>query len=288
MKLLKQLIKDKKVSPPSWLSDNMLYANVHGSQMYGCSLNSSDQDIYGVVLPPLSILFPHTAGWIQGFESPISFEVWQQHHVDGGYDFSVHNITKFLHLAMQGNPNITECLFAPQDCILHKTTSFQLILDIKQEFLTQRSIPRYRGYMVSQLHKMKTKTPDVGSTRLANFEKYGYDVKFASHLIRLGLFCEQILKNRWLDLRQDAELLKSIKRGELKLREVEDLAQSIISRLEKLQLNTTLPIEVNKEKVKRTLINVIESHYGSIDKLVKLEESEADKKLALIRDILWK
>lgn len=288
MKLLKKLIKEKKVSPPSWLSDNMLYANIHGSQMYGCNLTNSDQDIYGVVLPPLSILFPHTAGWIQGFENPISFEVWQQHHVDGGYDFSVHNLTKFLNLAMQGNPNITECLFAPQDCILHKTESFQLILDIKQEFLTQRSIPRYRGYMVSQLHKMKTKTPDVGSTRLPNFEKYGYDVKFASHLVRLGLFCEQILKNRWLDLRQDAELLKSIKRGQFTLKEVENIANSIISRLEKLQLNMTLPINVNKEKVKGVLVNIIESHYGSIDKLVKLEESEADKKLAAIRDIVWK
>lgn len=113
-----------------------------------------------MVLPPLSILFPHTIGWIQGFENPINFEQWQQHHVDQ-YDFSITNITKFLMLALQGNPNITECLFAPQDCVLHKTESFQLILDIKQEFLTQRSIPRYRGYMCSQLSKMKTKTPDL-------------------------------------------------------------------------------------------------------------------------------
>lgn len=285
MKLLKKLIKEKKISPPSWLSDNMLYANIHGSQMYGCNLSNSDQDIYGVVLPPLSILFPHTAGWIQGFEPPKNFEQWQQHHVDK-YDFQVTNITKFLMLAMQGNPNITECLFAHQDCVLHNTQSFQLILDIKQEFLTQRSIPRYRGYMVSQFNKMKVKTPDAGSTRLANFEKYGYDVKFASHLIRLGLFCEQILKYRWIELRQDAELLKSIKRGEFTLLEIEDMAQSIISRLEKLQLNTKLPIDVDKPKIKKVLVNVIESHYGSIDKLVKLEESEADKKLALIRDIV--
>lgn len=287
MKLLKKLIKEKKISPPAWLSDNMLYANIHGSQMYGCNLSSSDQDIYGVVLPPLSILFPHTAGWIQGFESPQNFEQWQQHHVDE-YDFQVINITKFLMLAMQGNPNITECLFANQDCILHKTESFQLILDIKQEFLTQRTIPRYRGYMVSQLHKMKTKSPDAGSTRLANFEKYGYDVKFASHLIRLGLFCEQILKYRWIELRQDAELLKSIKRGEFTLQEIEEMGQSIITRLEKLQLEMKLPIDVNKQKIKAALIKVIESHYGSIDKLVKLEESEADKKLAAIRDIIWR
>ena len=285
LKLLKQLIAAKKISPPDWLSDNMLYANVHGSELYGCNIDSSDKDIYGVCLPPKSTLFPHTTGWINGFTAPESFEQWQQHHVDQ-YDFQVFNITKFLRLALDGNPSVTECLFAPQDCVLHRTASFQLILDAKQEFLTLKSVPRFRGYMLSQLHKIKTKVPE--GKRLESFNKWGYDLKFASHTIRLGYYCEQILQDRWIDLRRDAEMIKRIKLGQLSLLEVENLAQTILKRIEKKLVSTTLPTKPNEQKIKQLLINIIECHYGSIGGLIKISESEDAKKLAEIRSILWK
>lgn len=282
MKLLKQL----KTSAPEWLADNMLFANIHGSEMYGCSTDTSDKDIYGICLPPKHYLFPHLDGWINGFSPPATFEQWQQHHITDNsttYDISVHSITHFLRLALGGNPGLTECLFAPQDCILHKTTSFDLILDIKQEFLTKKSVPRFRGYMVSQFHKVKSKKAE--GKRVALVEKFGYDVKFASHCVRLGLFCEQILNDRWLDIRRDREILKSIRRGDFTLVQLEEMVQQIINRLDKALLNTSLPDKPNVAKVYETLVNVIEHHYGSIAQLVYIK-SQADLKLEEIRKIV--
>lgn len=264
----------------------MLYANVHGSELYGCNTNNSDKDVCGVCLPPKNYLFPHLEGWINGFGTPPTFEQYQQHHIkfkEANYDFKIVNITKFLSLALSGNPDIIECLFAPQDCILHKTKSFQLIVDNKQEFLTKKTIPRFRGYLCSQIQKIKSKVAVGKRTEL--IEKFGYDVKFAYHAVRLGLYCEQILDNRWLALRRDNELFKSIRRGDFTLMQVEEMVQSILARIEKKLISTTLPESPDKNLIYQLLVNIIEEHYGSISQLVYIK-SQADIKLEEIRKIV--
>ena len=279
LKLLKKLELEKKISPPSWLIDNTLYLNVHGSELYGCNLGTSDKDIYGVCLPPKHIVFPHTAGYINGFDPVPNFENWLQHHVDI-YDFQIFNITRFLRLALDGNPNVTECLFAPQDCILHRSELFQPILDLKEEFLSKKSVPRFRGYMLSQLTKMKS-IERVGK-RKEVVEKYGYDLKFASHVVRLGYYCEQILTNRYIDLRRDKEILKAIKTGRFTLKEVEDLAQSIILNIDKLLINSKIPDKPNEEKVRDCLLSILKQHYS-----VEVEsKGRAERKLDAIRKII--
>ena len=42
----------------------------------------------------------------------------------------------------------------------------------------------------------------------------GYSTKFAYHVVRLLLECEQILLEHDLNIEQNAEILKSIRRGE--------------------------------------------------------------------------
>lgn len=286
MKLLKKLEQQHLISPPPWLSDNMLYANIHGSEMYGCATDTSDKDIYGICIPPVRYLFPHTEGWINGFGSPPTFENWQKHAIEFGnkkYDFQVFNVTRFLWLAMDGNPNVLECLFAPQDCVLHQVQAFQPILDHKCELLTQKTIPRFRGYAISQLHKMKSKEP-VGK-RVERVEKYGFDTKFASHTLRLLYFAEQILKDRYLDVRRDRELIKSIKRGDWTLEQVEELAQNKMIELDKLVMETTLPEKPDTELFRTLLLNLIESHYGNLSKYMK-EDSGAELKIRKIKEIL--
>ena len=279
IKLLKRLESEKKISPPPWLIDNTLYLNIHGSELYGCNLTSSDKDIYGVCLPPKYIAFPHTAGYINGFDPQPNFENWQQHCVDI-YDFQVFNITRFLRLALDGNPNVTECLFAPQDCILHRSELFQPVLDMKEEFLSKKSIPKFRGYMLSQLTKMKS-IERVGK-RKEVIEQYGYDLKFASHVIRLGYYCEQILTNRYIDLRRDKEVLNAIKLGQFKLKDVEDLAQSIILNIDKLLINSKIPDNPNEEKVRDCLLSILKQHYS-----VEIEsKGRAERKLDAIRKII--
>lgn len=66
-----------------------------GSVAYGVSNDLSDMDIYGFCVPPVNYVFPHTKGYIHGFDQIKGFDQYQQHHVqhkDRNYDFSIYSI----------------------------------------------------------------------------------------------------------------------------------------------------------------------------------------------------
>src|SRR4051812_49427676 len=98
MSLRTVLDSGAKCSPPSWIRDNLCYETIMGSDSYGVSSGSSDKDIYGVVLPPLGLIFPHINGEIPGFGSQLKrFENWQEHHVEAlgeVWDFQVYSIVQ--------------------------------------------------------------------------------------------------------------------------------------------------------------------------------------------------
>lgn len=108
------------IRPPKWLDIKAVhYECMMGSKAYGVSNEDSDEDIYGFVIPPKHIIFPHLGGHIPGFGSPpADFDQWQQHHVQDPdaqkeYDFSFFNIIKFFELCRQNNPNMIDSLFVP-------------------------------------------------------------------------------------------------------------------------------------------------------------------------------
>lgn len=83
--LLDNLYQRQLIHPPKWLPHNTAYLVVMGSQAYGVSNDASDQDIYGMCIPPKELIFPHLAGEIPGFGRQIQrFEVWQEHKVKSG------------------------------------------------------------------------------------------------------------------------------------------------------------------------------------------------------------
>jgi hypothetical protein len=132
-----------------------------GSQAYGVATNNSDQDIYGVTIPPRDYIFP--PDYIDGFDNrDLKFEQWQKHHIDdpsanGGkganYDFSIYSIVNFFRLAIDNNPNVIDSLFVPRECVIHSTPAWEIIRENKQEFLHKGIAYRLKSYAFSQLTK---------------------------------------------------------------------------------------------------------------------------------------
>jgi hypothetical protein len=195
MHLVNHLIQQKLITPPAWLADNVHYLTIMGSIAYGVADTNeesaqSDFDVYGWVVPPREIVFPHTAGAIWGFGKykegmPKShFGVYQNHHIHddtarGGkgrtYDLQIYNVVKFVQLCMECNPNMIDSLFTPETCVLHVTQVGQILRDNRKKFLHQGICDRFKGYAYAQVHKMQTKEPQPGSKRAALREKHGYD-----------------------------------------------------------------------------------------------------------------
>lgn len=270
--------------PPPFLPTNMMYETLMGSVAYGVSGDTSDRDVYGFAIPPREHLFPHLAGEIAGFGTPRTrFENFQVHHVRdpdalGGkgceYDFSIYSIPRFFTLCLECNPNMIDSLFTPQDCVLHLTRVGSLVRERRQLFLHRGVWTRFKSYAYSQLHKMRTREPE--GKRAVLREQFGFDVKYAYHIVRLLYECEQLLTQGDLDLRRDREHLKAIRRGEVTEEEIRRWAAEKERQLEALAPRSALPDQPNEPAVRHLLLECLEEHYGSLDKVVARPDAAAD------------
>lgn len=96
-----------------------------------------------------------------------------------------------------------------------------------------------------------------------------YDTKNAYNLLRLILQCEQIVINQDLELDKDAELYKSIRRGEWKLEDIKQVFFEKEKILEQKILESDLPNKPDHGKIKALLLNALEIHYGSLREYVR-------------------
>ena len=234
-----QLLKKKGlINPPPWLPGNVQYETMMGSIAYGVSTDKSDMDVYGFCIPKKETIFPHVAGHIQGFGKKLDrFDQYQQHHVHDketgkDYDFSIYNIVRYFQLCMENNPNMIDSLYTPRFCVQHSTKIGELVRENRNLFLHKGSWHKFKGYAYSQLHKMKNKSPE--GKRIKLIEEFGFDVKFAYHVVRLLDEAEQILEHGTIDLQRNREQLKAIRRGDVSEEEIIKWASDKEADLEKV------------------------------------------------------
>lgn len=272
--IVDKFISKGLVTPPSFLKNNIQYEVMMGSIAYGVSNDESDIDIYGFCIPPKHVIFPHLNGEIFGFGTQQKrFNQWQQHGVKDvsnskEYDFTIHSIIKYFQLCMQNNPNMIDSLFIPRRCIIHSTQVGEHVRENRKLFLHKGSWYRFKGYAYSQVNKMNTKVPKKDSNRYETFKKYGYDLKFAYHVVRLLNEAEQILIEHDLDLQRNRKQLKSIRNGEWTKEQIINYFESKEMDLEKLYTSSKLPYGPNEDKIKSILLECLELHYGSLENVI--------------------
>lgn len=287
-----QLMKQKElISPPKWLPANIHYEVMTGSVSYACSSDTSDMDIVGFCIPPKEDVFPHLRGEIPGFgRQKKQFGDWQEHHIMDQearqeYDFCIYSIVKFFNLAMGNNPNMLDILFTPQRCVLFCSAVAQIVRDNRKLFLHKGSYHKFRGYSYRQLHKIGTKANSSNPKRQKSIEQFGYDVKFAYNVVRLALEGEQILIEHDLDIERNAEILKSIRRGEWSEEKLRSWFDEKEKHLEELYTKSTLRHSPDEEAIKDLLMSCLEQHYGSLNNAVK-REVPVDRLIADMKAVL--
>ena len=255
---------------PKEVEFNTQYEVLVGSVMYGVSDDLSDMDINGFCIPPKNVIFPHLRGEIIGFGRQCQrFEQFQKHHIEDKeaqkvYDVTIFNIVKYFQLCLENNPNMLDSLFAPDTCVLNITKAGTMVREARRKFLHRGCWPKYKGYAYSQLHKARSKEPEEGSKRSEIRERYGWDVKFGYHTVRLLLEVEQILQHGDVDLLLHKEHLKAIKRGEVSQEDVEKWFAEKETHLEKLYEESKLPWGPDEKIIKDLLLACLEEHYGSL------------------------
>lgn len=265
-KLLNGLYNEKKIDCPKWLLDNVCYLTLMGSRAYGCEKPDSDFDYVSFCLTQRDTLEPQKYGYIIGFDNVPTFEQWQKTEF---YDeqrrktiaITVYGIVRYFKLLYDGNPNIVESLFTSRELVEFSNPVGEKVRANRHLFLSKQSFYKTRAYAFAQLRKLD-RVPQ--GKRLEGWLEYGIDCKFSAHCIRLLDNCQQILRGD-LDLRQNREMIKSIRNGELKRDEILAIAKEKELTLEKLVVESRLPEKPNKEKIKNLLLDCLSHSYQNLD-----------------------
>ena len=106
--------------------------------------------------------------------------------------------------------------------------------------------------------------------------KYGYDVKFAYHIVRLLNEAEQILTEHTLDLQKNREQLKTIRKGEWKKEQIVQYFEDKERQLEEVYNKSTLRHSPNVEKIKQIYLDCLEIHFGSLKNIVERKKDVND------------
>ena len=195
-----------------------------------------DKDTMGLCVPPLEYYIGlDTFGLGKGTKEIKRNE----------FDIVVYEARKGIRLLAKGNPNVLSLLWLPENMYLDITDAGKLLLDRKKVFVGRHVYYPFVGYAKAQLHKMTHQAYEgyMGKKRKALVDRYGYDTKNASHLIRILRMGIEFLKDGELHVNRahDRTELLAIKDGEWSLDRVKSESDRLFKLAEETHAQSDLP-----------------------------------------------
>ena len=239
--------------------DHLILYGYRGSKAHNLMLppdeemGTDDIDLMGVCIPPIDCYFG-----LKKFEQK---EWWE-----GDEDIVVYEFRKFIRLLVKANPNVLSFLWNKDEMFLDYTEFGAWLINSRDLFSSQQAYKSFGGYASSQLHKMEHQSYQgyMGTKRKQLVKKFGYDIKNASHLIRLLKMGVEFLKvgemTVWRE--EDREELLSIKRGEWTKNQVIRKSNVLFKELNEAKEKTPLPKHPDLEKINNFTRNTLEEHFA--------------------------
>lgn len=170
---------DRDVAIAGEILRSVVGSGVHGIAIAG----TDDHDEMGVyIAPPDHVLGP---------EDHRQDYIWRTQPEGarsgpGDTDLVMYSLSKYLRLAIKGNPTALLPLYAPEDQLITVTELGSELRGMRQKFLSCQAVERFLGYMYSQHQRMLGQSKRNVPNRPELIEKYGWDVKYGSHALRLA------------------------------------------------------------------------------------------------------
>jgi hypothetical protein len=105
----------------------------------------------------------------------------------GDLDLTVYSLRKFMRLATQGNPSILVGLFAPPEKQVVSTKLGREMLALIPAIACRNHGRRFLGYMRAQRERLEGVRGGKHTNRPELIETFGFDTKYAMHMVRLGV-----------------------------------------------------------------------------------------------------
>jgi len=237
---------------------NLILKVMVGSKLYGTDTKESDADYVGVFIP--------NKEYVMGLKTCEQVE-FRTNPSDSGHrntksdiDMTLYSLPKFIKLCAENNPNILEVLFVDDKHKIFCNNYGQKLLNAFPLFVSKKAKHRFLGYVHSQRMKLLNKNP-IGD-RKEYIEQFGYDVKFASHLIRLLVEGNELLLTGRLEFPiPHNRLIRDIKEGKFTLEQILAKADQLESLSEELYVKSDLRHSPDYEAISDLQIELLEKFW---------------------------
>ena len=234
-----------------------IYMFIGGSQLHGAKLEGTDDtDWCGVFIeaPELLIGLDRNEHFVYSTSSQ------DRKNDSSDLDVTLYSLRRWAELACKGNPSVLHFLFAPT---LRAHLIWHKLLMNRELFLARNHAKQFIGFAHAQMHKLWNKQPrDVRRVDLE--EKYGFDTKYAMHIIRLYQECIEYLTTGFITLpRPNAPELIGIRKGERSLENLHQLAEELEAECVRLETTSSLRLKPDRAGISRLLVGLYKDFWNN-------------------------
>ena len=238
-------------------------SGVHGTAIAG----TDDRDEMGICVEP-----PEFVIGLRKFEQYIYRTAAERtgnpdaRSQAGDLDLTIYSLRKWLRLALQGNPTVLVPLFAPAPEVVDITTLGVELRANVDMIVSRQAGKRFIGYLRGQRERMLNGTVAKRVNRPELIERYGFDTKFAGHMVRLGVQGVELLETGTITLPIPEPWLtwiRDLRQGLHTQREAIDVAAELEARLETLTRTSSLPERPDMKRADQWLIDTYQAVWAS-------------------------
>ena len=239
--------------------ENTILRALVGSSVHGLGIaGTDDRDEMGVVLEP-----PEYVIGLRHFEQYIQRD--QPNGVrsqPGDLDLVLYSLRKWCSLALKGNPSVLLLLFVPEEQCVVVTREGRSLRQLAWAFASKRAGAAFMGYMVQQKQRLLGERGQKNVKRPELEEAYGFDTKYASHILRLGYQGIEYMNTGQLSLPMSApeqKFIRDVRTGKVEFQDVMTHAGILEKELQDAIDGSPLPDQPDYEAVNNFLISTYSS-----------------------------
>ena len=237
----------KAIAEPTTILRGLVGSSVHGLVLDG----TDDRDEMGVCVEPRRYVvgFGKFEQWVYRSAAEREARAGARSRA-GDLDLTIFSLRKWARLALQGNPTVLLLLYLPEDALVTRTEVGRQLQQLAPAFASRQAGRRFLGYLEAQRQRLVGERGQRDVNRADLVERFGYDTKYAMHMLRLGHQGVEFLEAGCLTLPMREPVrshLMDVRRGGRNLADVLAECAELELRLGALLESSTLPLKLKPE-----------------------------------------
>lgn len=226
--------------------DDLIMSYIGGSEAHGAKVaGTDDTDWYGIFIEP-----PEKVLGIDRYEHFVT-TTGGKAGGNGSQDVDVclYTLRKWAGLAAKGNPSCLHFLFAPLkfNHIIWAQVSYK-----REAFLAKGHVRPFLGFADDQMKRLFGEKGQKNVHRAESEEKFGYDTKYAMHIVRLYSEAKELMETGYITLpRPDKNELIAIRQGKYTLSEIRAMGRQLEADALAASDRSPLPARIDRDAISK-------------------------------------